>query len=88
MKRKPSQLGQSPALELGCIWIAMIAIRKGVHYTIPPYCPPKGDCGGLHSPREALRAQRGAHPLDNLEFALDIEHETSRKDQDRRFAKI
>jgi hypothetical protein len=28
---------------------------------LPPYCPPKGDCGGLHSPREA---QRGAHPPD------------------------
>ncbi len=34
------------------------------YFFSPPLNPPKGDCGGLHSPREALRAQRGAHPLD------------------------
>jgi hypothetical protein len=33
-------------------------------FILSPLNPPKGDGGGLHSSREALRAQRGAHPLD------------------------
>ena len=35
-------------------------------YFSPLLSPHRGDSGGLHSPREALRAQRGAYPLDGL----------------------
>jgi len=34
MKRNPEQIGQRLALELGRMWIAYLAIRKGVRWTM------------------------------------------------------
>jgi len=57
-------------------FIASIIAEKVIFFSFIPLNPPKGDGGGLiipglprgHSPREALRAQRGAHPPDHLEL--------------------
>ena len=47
LKRNPEQIGQSPALELGRIWIALLAIRKGVRGTMKwsPAAPLGGERG-------------------------------------------
>jgi hypothetical protein len=37
LKRNPDQVRQKPALELGRMWIALLAIRKGVHSKYAPY---------------------------------------------------
>ena len=43
-------------------------VMKRFYPFLPPYCPPKGDCGGLHSPREALLAPTECYAKRSVEL--------------------